>query len=139
MDREKFKEYMMSGETRYPNRQTALGYAISDIVREDTKLSDMAPDDSKMRTYTYMLVLEELSELQKEVVKRYRNGEAKSDKYAILEESADVYICMLSLLNICGITREEFARAVSIKIRETLDNYDKEDSDGGTMDNNSPV
>lgn len=60
-----------------------------------------------------IITIEELSELQKEVSKELRS---KGDRIAILEEMADVNVCMMYLKELLNISDDDIERAVQVKI-----------------------
>lgn len=70
-----------------------------------------------------IIVTEELAELSKEVSKALRG---KEDINAILEESADVVLCIKYIQEIFGISDDELNRAVSVKV-ERLSNVLEQD------------
>ena len=57
--------------------------------------------------------MEELAELQQEISKQIRG---KGDMLGVLEELADVYICLEMLKKMFQFTNDEIARAVDIKL-----------------------
>lgn len=59
-----------------------------------------------------IVVLEELSELQKEVTKYIRG---KRDRIGMIEEMADVLIAIMYLQDICGIETTELYKAMNVK------------------------
>ena len=60
-----------------------------------------------------IIVMEELSELTKEISKELRG---KGDKTNILEELADVQLGIYYVQEICGITDSDLAKAINVKI-----------------------
>ena len=63
----------------------------------------------------YVLAIEEMSELQKELTKGLR---LKGDTYGLLEELADVYICLMYVQIAAGFTGEHINKAINVKISE---------------------
>lgn len=61
-----------------------------------------------------IIVMEELSELSKEISKELRD---KGDKISILEELADVQLCIYYVQEICGISNEDLNKAMSVKTK----------------------
>ena len=59
-----------------------------------------------------IVVMEELSELQKEVAKYIRG---KRDRIGMIEEMADVLIAIMYLQDICGIETTELYKAMNVK------------------------
>ena len=70
-----------------------------------------------------VVIMEELAELQKEVSKMYRG---EGDCYAVLEEMADVIICMDFLKIMNGLSDYDVDKAIAIKL-----NREKERCDNG--------
>lgn len=62
----------------------------------------------------YAIVIEELAELIQEVSKFHRN---KGDYYDLLQEIADVEICIKVLQKISKTSDETLARAITAKLR----------------------
>ena len=69
-----------------------------------------------------MIIMEELAELTQAVSKMNRNSSGKdSDEYyVLLEEMADVYICLLFLQKHYNIDLFDFNRAMNIKLYREL-------------------
>lgn len=61
-----------------------------------------------------IIVMEELSELSKEISKELRG---KGDQYNILEELADVQLGIYYVQEICGVANDDLHRAMNIKMR----------------------
>lgn len=68
---------------------------------------------------SFIIMAEELAELQKECTKFLR---FKGNRYAIMEEMADVIIYMESIKTILDISKEEMDNAVLVKLK----NFDPE-------------
>lgn len=99
MDRAKFIEGMESD--------------ISFTVEEGEEILH----ESILRSGTNMkciVAMEECAELTQEISK-YLRGEG--DGYALLEEMADVYLCLCNLGMIFGISNEELQKAIDVKIQ----------------------
>ena len=75
--------------------------AICDILKSETPITNC------------IICMEELAELQQEISKQLRN---KGDTYGLLEELADVYICLEMLKKMFNYSSDEIARAVEIKL-----------------------
>lgn len=58
-------------------------------------------------------VIEELAELSKEISKQLRG---KGDQYNILEELADVQLCIYYIQEICDINNDDLYKAINIKM-----------------------
>ena len=99
MDREEFKKKMRSNDTAASKLE--VKNAISDILKSETPITNC------------VICMEELAELQQEISKQLRN---KGDSYGLLEELADVYICLEMLKKMFNYSSDEIARAVEIKL-----------------------
>ena len=99
MDREEFKKKMRSNDTAASKLE--VKNAIGDILKSETPITNC------------VICMEELAELQQEISKQLRN---KGDSYGLLEELADVYICLEMLKKMFSYTDNEIARAVKIKL-----------------------
>lgn len=104
MDREEFKRKMLSNGTAASKLGAKM--AIGDILKNETQKTDC------------IICMEELAELQQEISKQLRN---KGDRYGLLEELADVYICLEMLKKMFNYSSDEIIRAVEIK----LDRYER--------------
>lgn len=116
MDREKFKEQM-----KIPCR-------MSKETMNNIQVLHIANTDDKE---IYIVAMEEMAELQKEVSKQLRG---LGDRDGILEEIADVTIVLGNLMSLQGITEDELKRAVEVKLERILAktaNTEKEASDEG--------
>lgn len=102
MDREKFKEQM-----KIPCR-------MSKETMNNIQVLHIANTDNKE---IYIVAMEEMSELQKEVSKQLRG---LGDRDGILEEIADVTIVLGNITSLQGITEDELKRAVEIKLERIL-------------------
>lgn len=114
MDREKFKEQM-----KIPCR-------MSKETMNNIQVLHIANTDNKE---IYIVAMEEMSELQKEVSKQLRG---LGDRNGIIEEIADVTIVLGNITRLQGITEDELKRAVEIKLERILAktaNKEKEASD----------
>lgn len=60
-----------------------------------------------------MITVEELSELQQQISKQVRGFD---DKNGLLEEMADVYICLSFIESIFNISSEEISKAIDVKL-----------------------
>lgn len=114
MDREKFKEQMKI--PCWMSKETMNNIQVLHIANTDEK-------------EIYIVAMEEMAELQKEVSKQLRG---LSDRDGILEEIADVMIVLGNIKSLQGITEDELKRAVEIKLERILAktaNKEKEASD----------
>lgn len=80
------------------------------------------PDGNPRGHRNLIITMEELSELQKEVSKELRG---KGDRVSILEEIADVEVCMMYLKELLHISEDDIERAVHVKL-ERLENILRE-------------
>ncbi len=71
------------------------------------------------------IVIEELSELQKEVCKDLRGYERREE---IKEEMADVYICLQMLKEIYNFSDEELEKMYERKMRRNIERINKDRS-----------
>ena len=99
MNRKEFKKKMRNNGTAAS--EIEVKKVISDILKSET------PD------INCVICMEELAELQQEISKQLRN---KGDSYGLLEELADVYICLEMLKKMFNYSSDEIARAVEIKL-----------------------
>lgn len=76
----------------------------------DSNLKDGNPRGHR----NLVIVMEELSELIKEISKELRG---KGDQYNILEELADVQLGIYYVQEICGIGNDDLYKAMNIKMR----------------------
>lgn len=85
---------------------------IMDVLRKsiDSNLHDGNPRGHR----NLIIVMEELSELSKEISKQLRD---KGDKYNILEELADVQLGIYYVQEICGVNNDDLHKAMNIKMR----------------------
>lgn len=85
---------------------------IMDILKQsvDSNLKDGNPRGHR----NLIIVIEELSELSKEISKELRG---KGDQYNILEELADVQLGIYYVQEICGVNNDDLHRAINIKIK----------------------
>lgn len=68
-----------------------------------------------------IIILEELGELNKELTKALRN---KQDRIGIIEETADVLICVEYIKKIFNITEREINSAIYVKANELKNKLD---------------
>lgn len=106
MDREKFIS-QLGNEDENINMNWVLDVLNKSV---DSNLSDGNPRGHR----NLIIVMEELSELSKEVSKELRG---KGDQYNILEELADVQLGIYYVQEICGINNEDLHKAMNIKTK----------------------
>lgn len=85
---------------------------IKDVLKKsiDSNLHDGNPRGHR----NLIIVMEELSELSKEISKQLRD---KGDQYNILEELADVKLGIYYVQEICGVNNDDLHKAMNIKMR----------------------
>ena len=99
MDREAFEKKMLKDDATASKEEVKM--VIGDMLKSETPRTNC------------IICMEELAELQKEISKQLRN---KGDSYGLLEELADVYICLEMLKKMFNYSSDEIARAVEIKL-----------------------
>ena len=114
MDKTEFNEKLMKEKPIIDN-QWILDVLINSI---DSNLGDGNPRGHR----NLIIVMEELSELSKEISKELRG---KGDNINILEELADVQLCIWYIQEICGINDINLQKAINVKTKR-LENVLKE-------------
>lgn len=106
MDREKFISQLSTTEKNIDKQW------IMDVMKwsVDSNLKDGNPRGHR----NLIIVMEELSELSKEISKELRG---KGDQYNILEELADVQLSIYYVQEVCGIKNEDLCKAMNIKMK----------------------
>lgn len=104
MNREEFRKKMAT----YTSMTDDMMSNIQALNLKNTKKSEI-----------YIIAMEELSELQKEISKELRG---QGDRDGILEELADVLIVCGNVVNLQEITDNELRTATSIKLDRILEN-----------------
>lgn len=101
--------------SRFSDMSSTRKKEIRDKKEEILKKSiDACPSYVK-----YMVFMEELAELQQEISKYTRYTEddiEKIDSYGLLEEMADVALCLEMLQLMTGIDNKMFANAMVVKL-----------------------
>ena len=106
MDREKFISQLSKAEENLDMQW------ITDVLKRSV---DSNKKEGNQRGHrNLIIVMEELSELSKELSKKLRG---KGDQYHILEELADVQLGLYFVQEICGISNEDLHKAMNIKAR----------------------
>ena len=117
MDREKFIKDL---------NQNNPPLSKEEIMKILTKSIDAnLPDGNPRGHRNLIIVMEELAELSKEISKALRD---KGDYYSLLEELADVQLCIYYIQEICGVADEELKKAMDVKtnrLREVLEKEGK--------------
>lgn len=91
---------------------------ITDVLKQSVESNKKEGTQRGHRNL--IIVMEELSELSKEISKKLRG---KGDQIHILEELADVQLGIYYVQEICGISNEDLHKAMNVKTRrleETL-------------------
>ena len=79
-----------------------------------TKADDIGTKFYDQRGHENLIIdMEEMAELSQEISKHIRG---KGDHFSLLEEMADVQICIYHLQNLYKITNEELNKAINVKI-----------------------
>lgn len=104
MDRSIFVEKIKNTE---PMDRTQIDMILTDSA--DSNIEDWNLHWNK----DLIIVIEELSELAKELSKELRG---KGDNIGILEELADVQICIYYVQKIVGINDESLQKAMAVKM-----------------------
>lgn len=114
MDREKFISQLETTEKNIDKQW------IIDVLKKsvDSNLKDGNPRGHR----NLIIVMEELSELSKEVSKELRG---KGDNINILEELADVQLGIYYVQEICGIADDDLHKAMNIKMRRLEEMLDE--------------
>ena len=89
---------------------------ISEVLIDsiDSNLKDGNPRGHR----NLIIVMEELAELSKEISKELRG---KGDAISILEELADVQLCIYYIQEICGISNDTLYKAINVKTARLSD------------------
>lgn len=111
-------------------------FGIVKMISKDLRTGEMPVDDNPVKlTYNKVICIEELTKLATAIID-YESYRSESDtdetvrehheklinkKYALLEEFADVTICLHLMKKAYGLTNEMISKAVRIK----LDNFKK--------------
>ena len=115
MDREKFNMKLFYRE---PWGREYIKQFVSNLEETDICTIPVSKDAPNPRSLIVMI--EEFSEAQKELSKFLRG---KGDEEGLLEEMADVQICILKYQRLFGISDELLNRAMCIKLDEFDENY----------------
>lgn len=79
-----------------------------------TKADDIGMRFYEQRGHENLIIdMEEMAELSQEISKHIRG---KGDHFSLLEEMADVQICLYHLQNLYKISNEELNKAINVKI-----------------------
>lgn len=105
MNRERFKREYINAKNELDKKDLK---AIIKSFSGANADNEFAVQDS----YNLVLAIEELSELQKAIVKYLRGSE---DKMSVVEEMADVALSIMSLQSILGIPTDDLYKAMNVK------------------------
>ena len=109
-------------QSKTPTETTDAPTETTDAPTEKRHIRPLSPEQQKVcadviKFYGYdlqrMVAIEEMSELTKELSKQKRG---KGDREHVIEEIADVYICLEMLEQMNGITREELYEWIDKKV-----------------------
>lgn len=112
----------LSPESDLDKALELIGYRNTPTDTPTDHIRPLSPEQQKVcadviKFYGYdmqrMVAIEEMSELTKELSKQKRG---KGDRAHIIEEIADVYICLEMLEQMNGITREELYQWIDKKV-----------------------
>ena len=115
MNRERFKQEYINAKNELDKKE------LKGTIRSFSE-ANMDKEFYIQEPYNLVLAVEELSELQKAIIKYLRGSE---DKIAILEEMADVLLSIMSVQSIVGIPTDDLYKAVNVKANR-LNNTIKE-------------
>lgn len=106
MDKDKFISQLYSSDKNIDKQW------IMEVMKQsvDSNLKDGNPRGHR----NLIIVMEELSELSKEISKELRG---KGDQYNILEELADVQLGIYYVQEVCGISNDDLHKAINIKAK----------------------
>ena len=82
-----------------------------DVIRKS--LRDIPENQNQKGTMNVIIIMEELSELRKELSKIIRG---KGERMALIEELADVALCINYIQEIFDVSDEILARAINVKL-----------------------
>ena len=109
MNREEFVDALKSASNEID------GERVIKIIDKIVELDNLP--ETPART-NMIITMEELAELSQEISKCLRN---KGDKVHLLEEIADVAICLVLVMRVYNITDEELFKAINVKLNRGAD------------------
>lgn len=115
MNRERFKQEYINAKNELDKKE------LKGIIKSFT-IGNKYSEFSTEHSYNLVLAVEELSELQKAIIKYLRGSE---DKITIIEEMADVLISIMSVQSSLAIPTDDLYKAVNVKANR-LNNTIKE-------------
>lgn len=113
MDREVFVERFLDKLEKHSKGETSDAVELADIIK-----NSIEKDGEVTKA---VIAIEELSELQKELTKSIRG---ETDEVGILEEMADVYICLMALQTIFGFDGDTLDTAIEVKLLRLKNNLE---------------
>lgn len=97
---------------------------VNSIIQENINtLKDRSIKDG---CYNLVIVMEELAELSQAISKVLRG---KEDRTNLIEELADVSICIEYIKSICDINQDELDRAISVKAKRLQEKFNTSNQD----------
>lgn len=115
MDRTKFADKLF---TVKPYNRELIKEFVG--LTEETKVCTSPVDGDAPNPLSLIIMMEEFSEATKEISKILRG---EGDDVALLEEMADVQICVYKFQRLFGITDDTFNKALTIKIQQFDEKY----------------
>lgn len=109
MDREIFAEQFLDRLEKHSNGEKLNAVELANIIKDGDE------------TTKAIIAIEELSELQKELTKFIRD---EPDEVGILEEMADVYICLMTMQKIFCFDGKILDAAIEVKLLRLKDNLE---------------
>ena len=104
MDRNEFISKVKAASNRLDEK------ALMDVIQ--ASIESFSEENTPRGHENLIIVMEELSELTKELTKELRG---KGDPWNILQELADVALCIRYVQEICGISKSMLNKAVNVK------------------------
>jgi NTP pyrophosphatase (non-canonical NTP hydrolase) len=111
MDREKFVEELHKMDPDYNPGYVKRPTEIDDVMQAciDHAKNNYMRDDNM---YQFAVVIEEMAELTQELTKMLRG---RDNRTGVVEELADVQLCVWVTMKMLGITDEEINQAIQVK------------------------
>lgn len=111
MDREKFVEELHKMDPNYNPGYVKKPAEIDDVMQAciDHAKNNYMRDDNM---YQFVVVIEEMAELTQELTKMLRG---RDNRTGVIEELADVQLCVWVTMKMLGITDEEINQAIQVK------------------------
>ena len=104
---------------------------VNSIIQES--IATFKDRSIKDGCYNLVIVMEELAELSQAISKVLRG---KEDRANLLEELADVSICIEYIKSICDINQDELDRAISVKAKRLQEKFNTSNQDKMTYSMN---